>query len=77
MKKDNENNEMRSEYFRKDLGAGVRGKYYDAYKKSSNIVILKPEVAKAFPTEDAVNQALLSLIRLAQISVRPETIRSR
>ena len=60
--------EMRSEYKRKDLGVGVRGKYYEAYKESHNVVLLKPEVAKAFPTEEAVNEALMSLIRVAQTS---------
>jgi hypothetical protein len=68
MKKVNKNNEMRSEYKRKDLGIGVRGKYYEAYKHSHNIVLLKPEVAKVFPTEEAVNEALMSLIKVAQAS---------
>lgn len=54
MKKVRENNEMRPEYTREDLGAGVRGKYYEAYKASYNLVLLKPEVAKAFPTEEKV-----------------------
>jgi len=69
MKKVKNNDEMRSEYKREDLGAGVRGKYYKAYKKSHNLVLLKPKVAKAFPTEEAVNEALLSLIKVAQASV--------
>jgi len=60
---------MRSEYQREDLGVGVRGKYYEAYKESHNLVLLKPEVAKAFPNEEAVNEALLSLFKLAQASV--------
>ena len=47
----------------------MRGKYYDAYSESNNLVLLKPEVAKAFPTEEAVNEALLSLIKVAQASV--------
>jgi len=59
----------RSEYRRDDLGAGVRGKYLGAYEKSSNVVLLKPEVAKVFPTEEAVNEALISLIRVARTSV--------
>jgi hypothetical protein len=61
---------MRSEYKKEDLGLGVRGKYYEAYKESHNLVLLKPEVAQAFPTEEAVNEALLSLIKVAQASVR-------
>ena len=68
MNKSKENDEMRPEYSPEDLGEGIRGKYYEQYSKSHNIVLLNPEVAKAFPTEEAVNEALLSLIKLAQES---------
>ena len=67
--KKNKESEMRAEYSRKDLGVGVRGKYYDAYKKSHNVVLLNPEVARAFPTDEAVNNALASLIKVAQNSI--------
>ena len=60
--------EMRPEYKREDLGIGVRGKYYRAYQESTNLVLLKPEVAVAFPTEKAVNDALQSLIDIAKRS---------
>ena len=60
--------ELRSEYQREDLGPGVRGKYYQAYQEGTNLVLLSPEVAAAFPTEKAVNDALRSLIELAQRS---------
>jgi hypothetical protein len=63
-----QDNEMRSEYKREDLGVGVRGKYYQSYIESHNLVLLKPEVAEAFPSEEAVNEALLSLIRIARAS---------
>jgi len=69
MKKANKTDEMKTEYKREDLGVGVRGKHYEAYKESHNIVLLKPEVAKAFPTEEAVNNALESLIKVAQTSI--------
>lgn len=68
MKKIRKDDDMRSEYKREELGVGVRGKYYKAYNKSHNIVLLKPEVAKVFTTEEAVNEALLSLIKVAQAS---------
>lgn len=66
MKKAKEKDEMRSEYRIEDLGKGVRGKFYEEFKEEHNLVLLKPEVAKAFPSEEAVNQALLSLIETAQ-----------
>ena len=40
-----------------------------SYNKGTNLVLLSPDVAKAFPTEEAVNQALRSLIEIAQRSV--------
>lgn len=60
--------ELRPEYKREELGVGVRGKYFEEYSKGTNLVLLSPDVAKAFPTEDAVNQALRSLIEIAQRS---------
>ncbi len=66
MKKVKVKDEMRSEYKRADLGVGVRGKYYEEYQESHNVVLLNPEVAKSFPTEESVNEALMSLIRLAK-----------
>jgi hypothetical protein len=59
---------MRAEYGDRDLGPGVRGKHYEGYLKSHNVVVLEPEVAEAFPTDKAVNDALKSLIEVAQRS---------
>jgi hypothetical protein len=60
--------EMRDEYTRKDLGKGIRGKYYEEYKKGTNLVLLSPDVAAAFPDDISVNNALRSLIKIAQQS---------
>ena len=67
--------ELRNEYHREDLGRGVRGKYYREYMKGTNLVLLQPEVAHAFPTSEAVNEALLSLIQVAKRSANL-TVRS-
>lgn len=69
--------EMRKEYRREDLGRGVRGKYYREYMKGTNLVLLQPEVAQAFPTSEAVNEALLSLIQVANRSANPTTRSTR
>ncbi len=60
--------ELRAEYRREDLGPGIRGKYFESYKRGTNLVLISPDVAKAFPTEDAVNDALRSLIKIARKS---------
>jgi hypothetical protein len=57
--------EMRAEYRRKDLGKGVRGKHFAEFKKGSNLVLLTPELSKIFPTNEAVNNALSSLVGVA------------
>ena len=59
---------MRAHYNREDLGKGVRGKFFKEFNDGHNLVLLQPEVAKFFPSEDAVNEALLSLIKIAQAS---------
>jgi len=74
MKRDKETDkdELRPEYKRADFPRGlVRGKYAKRLKESSNIVVLRPEVAQAFPNEEAVNKALLSLIDIANKTTRP------
>ncbi|MBC7943823.1 MAG: hypothetical protein H7X91_00820 [Burkholderiales bacterium] len=62
-------------------GKGVRGKYYSRVKKGSNLVRLSPEVAHLFPTEAAVNQALLSLAELSKslphLTKRPASSRAK
>jgi hypothetical protein len=64
--------EVRAEYKRSDFPKGfVRGKYAERLRESSNVVVLKPEVARAFPNQEAVNDALLSLIQIAQKTSRP------
>jgi hypothetical protein len=63
--------DMRAEYRREELGKGVRGKHYAAYKKGSNLVLLSPELSKIFPTNEAVNAALSSLVGIACSATRP------
>ena len=70
--KQTEKDELRAEHKRSDFPKGlVRGKYSQRMHESSNVVVLKPEVAEVFPNEEAVNSTLLSLIRLAQKTTRP------
>ena len=62
--------DLRPDYKRSDFGRLVRGKYIERLKKGSNVVILDPRVARAFPTSEAVNEALLSLLDLGKRSAR-------
>ena len=58
--------ELRPEYDLSQLQGGVRGKYAQRYKQGTNLVLLDPDVADAFPTEDSVNEALRLLMRIAE-----------
>ena len=61
--------ELRPEYDLAELlKNGVRGKYAERYREGTNVVLLAPDVARFFPTEDSVNEALRLVIRLTQIT---------
>jgi hypothetical protein len=67
MKKENPaDNDMRDEYDFSSMGGGVRGKYAERLRQKSNIVILEPEIAEAFPTGGAVNAALRGMLDTAR-----------
>ncbi len=54
--------DIRAEYDASILGQGVRGKYLKRYQAGTNLALLSPDVRAAFPTDEAVNQALRSLL---------------
>ena len=58
--------DLREEYDETLLKDGVRGKYVQRLAAGSNIVRLAPDVAAAFPTEEAVNEALRLLLKVAE-----------
>lgn len=61
-----EQDELRAEYRREDFGEMVRGKYAQRCREASNVVVISPDVQKAFPNAQAVNDALRGLLELAQ-----------
>lgn len=71
MKKAN-SDEPRREYRREDLGRGERGKYLKNYEAGAKLVMLSPDVAKAFPTDEAVNNALRLLMEAARRAAGPD-----
>ena len=62
--------ELRLEYDFALMTGGVRGKYADSYRQEVNIVKLDDDVSAAFPDAKAVNDALRSLIRIAQTKIK-------
>lgn len=62
--------ELRPEY-NFDYSKGVRGKYYKRLlEEGANVVVLEPDVAKAFSDSVAVNTALRSLLNLTSSTQR-------
>ena len=61
-----EKDDLRSEYDFRDLGEGVRGKYYKRYEEGANVVVIEPDLVKAFPNAKAVNEALRELLAQRQ-----------
>ncbi len=62
--------EMRREYKRSDFAKLERGKFHAEVTKGTSVALLEPAVAEAFPTSQAVNDALYGLLTLAQKSTR-------
>lgn len=56
------NGDVSPEYDFSAMKGGVRGKYYERYRDGTNVVLLEPDVAKAFPTENPVNEALRGIL---------------
>ena len=69
--KDEKADELRAEY---DLAAlledGIQGKYAERYRKGTNLTLLEPDVAKAFPSDEMVNEALRLVIQLRKLPSR-------
>lgn len=55
----------------------MRGKYYRRYTEGTNLVLLEPDVAEAFPDAKAVNEALRVLVKVASKRVRPSRKKKR
>jgi hypothetical protein len=65
---DEQNDDLRPQY---DLGqllkTGVQGKYAQRFREGTNLVLLAPDVAEAFPTADAVNETLRLVLQLTKL----------
>ena len=61
--------ELRPEYDLAQLQGGVKGKYAERFHQGTNLVLLEPDVAQAFPNAKSVNEALRLLLKLAKSQV--------
>jgi hypothetical protein len=67
--KPSEKDELRSEYDASLLRSGVRGKYAQKYREGTNLILLEPDVASAFPDAASVNGALRLLMNIANAAI--------
>lgn len=58
--------EMRAEYKKADFAKLERGRFYEEAARGTSVALLEPAIAKAFPTSEAVNEALHELLALAE-----------
>jgi len=73
-RKNRANDELRPEYnLRQLLKGGVRGKYAKRYHSGTNLVLLDPDVRRAFRSDRAVNQALRLVIELRKVQSSGQT----
>lgn len=69
--------ELRPEYKRSDFGTLVHGKYAQRVAEAANVVVLEPQVARAFPNDYALNKALKDLLRGRKSAARTTTRTTR
>jgi hypothetical protein len=61
--KQHKEDDLRPEYDLKQLKGAIRGKHLERYRAGINLALLSRDVRAAFPTDEAVNQALRSLMQ--------------
>ena len=65
--------ELRDEYDLSKMTIVAKGRYASGRRVGNNVVVLAPDIAQAFPTDDAVNEALRLVLQIARVPVkRPE-----
>ena len=73
MKKLNDDYELREEYDLSQLPIVPKGRYAPERRVGRNLVVLEPDLAQAFPSDEAVNRALRLILQAAQIPERADT----
>lgn len=74
MKRMRKDSDMLEEY---DFSKGVQGKYAKKYREGTNVVVIDPDVAKFFPDQDSVNQALRSLSEIIKRQKKNGVLRTK
>jgi hypothetical protein len=70
-------NAMLPEYDFASMKGGIRGKYAKRYRRGTNLALLDPDLARAFPTDAALNDALRAVLNMAETVRLPKKILGR
>jgi len=62
-----DDDELREEYDLSKMAILPRGRFDPNRRIGTNVVVLEPEIAKAFPSDQAVNEALRLVLKAAKI----------
>lgn len=76
-KRDEESDELRPEYDLRKLKFIGRGIYADRYRSGTNLVLLEPDVRKAFPDDESVNEALRVIAKAGKLQLSRNRKRSQ
>lgn len=68
--------ELRDEYDLSKLTVVAKGRYAPERRAGKNVIVLAPDVAEAFPTDEAVNEALRLVMRIAEVTAKYEVART-
>ena len=59
--------ELQDEYDLSKMSIVAKGRYAPERRVGKNVVLLAPDVAQAFPSDEAVNEALRLVLRIAEV----------
>ena len=69
-KNDDDDYALRDEYDFSEMTILPKGRFSPERRAGQNILILAPDLAKTFPNDDAINEALRFLLRVAQMPAK-------
>jgi len=74
MKKHNDDYELREEYDLSQMPIMPKGRYDPKRRLGTNVVVLAPDVAQAFPDDQAVNDALRLVLQTMELPLKHESL---
>ncbi len=67
--------ELKEEYDLSKMTILPKGRFDPGRRIGNNVIVLEPDVAKAFPNDEAVNEALRLLLKASKLSRHTQTNR--